>query len=445
VEPTTKAAGSRAKDPFGSDGSVGTAVANNLWLALQERQQSDAAFERAAGLGERYLARLRSSTRDPAYTVVRQIARTATLSIEQLLVGYVPLPVVVMPVAYHLMQHGLKPTYAHLLSAVADQLAYQSDLVALDQPPTISKAAARAGTAGVAVYGQQVVLAQGRPAKLPASLVQAAEDLRALVVTLAANLLAVGIEQRLVSSEFEQWLRVFRTLTAADQQNVRQVTTALQLAETRAEPGNLRAAVNSKVGQLVATVEHLLGRSERRKAAAAQPLAVQPGGGELPFAQAVAVRVEYLRRRLAVSDVTIEREARLGSSYLSVLRAGKLRDPSYSRLYQLATVCGVTLDYLAEGGPLRYPRLVAAEFYARRFGLLEPAYVDALEQIAVAFAKATTTSSLWDEVTTSHAAAAEDADHSLAELRDSYIHLTTNRRLIYDMVVRLAGGTEAEA
>jgi len=106
----------------------------------------------------------------------------------------------------------------------------------------------------------------------------------------------------------------------------------------------------------------------------------------------VAGNVAALQQRLKLSDKELANRTGLDRSYFAKLRAGKVSDPGYSIVQNIATALGVTKDDLVEGSyaATNVTQPLPSVYYAQEYGLTDPDSIKMLDELARALTQAQT-------------------------------------------------------
>lgn len=114
----------------------------------------------------------------------------------------------------------------------------------------------------------------------------------------------------------------------------------------------------------------------------------------------VAGNVAALQHKLKLSDKELAQRAGLDRSYFAKLRAGKVSDPGYSIVQNIATALGVTKEDLVGGSyaATNVTQPLPPAYFAQEYGLTDPAAVKMLDELARALALAQTQTSLQRQV-----------------------------------------------
>ncbi len=336
--------------------TVGLAVATNL-LHIQHRSGlSDAELERRADLGDRYLQKLRlGRIADPSYSLLVRLATACGVSLDHLVSGYNPVSVVVIPAAYYVAQHGLvNPLFVTALSVMAGELAAWSEI---NTPPLLP----------TMVY------------RRTPTLVRLVNLLDCAINLLVTNAEQNEVELKLWEAEFAILSATYTRLTDQHRQIVHSVANNMGVDVIKRS----RPQYRLKIAWLIAEIRSL-GEGQNKTL---EGETIASGSGSL--GSKVAARLVTIQRRIGVGDAELERQARIGRSYLQKLKQGAISDPGYKVVTQLATACGVGTYYLAGGNSNQQLELTPTPFYLARFGLTNPLYVQALERIAQLLAATT--------------------------------------------------------
>lgn len=328
--------------------TVGLAVADNLLHVQRRTRLNDAELERRAKLGDRYLQKLRlGKIADPAYSLLLRLAAVCGVSLDHLVSGHHPAPVVVIPAAYYAARFGLhQPLLVSGLGVMAQHLALWLAEGGSSLPPLVAY----------------------RPSP---SLIRLVNLLDCTVNLLLTELEQAGVEVKLRQAEFANLSNRYQRLAEGQRLLVLSLASSMVSgAEASQPPGN-----GAKLTILLGEVGSLT-KSQPPVRAFVAP------SPQANLGLTVAANLMALQQRAGITDAELERQALLGRTYLQKLRQGAISEPGYAVVAQLAAACGVSSGYLT-GETEPQPLLLApVPFYAARYGLFNPLCVRALETIA---------------------------------------------------------------